>query len=118
VLGEEAAHFLGKGAFSAPLRKQREAPDEGTPPDSIAQGREGRRRTQGGIRKAREGHPLELDAGKACVGRALRGRADERSPRLADKLDHYVPLIEQGASIRPCAGSSSERSRSRPRRRS
>jgi transposase, IS5 family len=30
------------------------------------------------------------------VGRALRERADERSRRLADKLDHYVPLIEQG----------------------
>ena len=30
------------------------------------------------------------------VGQALRERADERSRRLADKLDHYVPLVEQG----------------------
>ena len=30
------------------------------------------------------------------VGQALRERADERSRRLAEKLDHYVPLVEQG----------------------
>jgi transposase, IS5 family len=30
------------------------------------------------------------------VGQALRERADARSCRLADKLGHYVPLVEQG----------------------
>jgi hypothetical protein len=30
------------------------------------------------------------------VGEVLRGRADKRSHSLADKLDHYVPLIERG----------------------
>jgi transposase, IS5 family len=30
------------------------------------------------------------------VGQALRERVDERSRRLVDKLDHYVPLVEQG----------------------
>jgi IS5 family transposase len=30
------------------------------------------------------------------VGGALRERADKRSSRLADRLGHYVPLIEQG----------------------
>ena len=58
--------------------------------------REGRRRTQGeAYEKLVRVTRSSLTQAKR-VGRALRERADERSRRLADKLDHYVPLIEQG----------------------
>jgi transposase, IS5 family len=63
ALGEEATH-LGKEAFRTRNRSARRLTKK-LHRISTAQGRTSQRRTQGGIRKAREGHPLEPDAGKA-----------------------------------------------------
>jgi transposase, IS5 family len=94
ALGEEAAHLGKKEAFRTrnrsvrrltkklhriALRKGEKAKEE------LAEAYEKLiRLTRWSLRQAKR------------VGEVLRGRADKRSHSLADKLDHYVALVERG----------------------
>ena len=93
ALGEEAA-YLGKGAFRTRNRSVRRLTKE-LHRIALRKGEKAAEELKEAYEKLVRVTRSSLTQAKR-VGRALRERADERSRRLADKLDHYVPLIEQG----------------------
>jgi IS5 family transposase len=94
ALGEEAAH-LGKEAFRTRNRSVRRLTKK---LHRIALRKKGEQATE----ELKEAYEKLVRVTRSSltqakrVGQALRERADERSRRLAGKLDHYVPLVEQG----------------------
>jgi transposase, IS5 family len=93
ALGERAA-YLGKGAFRTRNRSVRRLTKE-LHRIALRKGEKAAEELKEAYEKLVRVTRSSLTQAKR-VGRALRERADERSRRLADKLDHYVPLIEQG----------------------
>jgi transposase, IS5 family len=95
ALAEEATRFLGKEVFRT-LKPQRKAPY------TKKLHRIALRKGEKAAEELREAY-LKLvritraslaQAGRVCG--ALRQRADARSQRLADKIEHFVALVEQG----------------------
>jgi transposase, IS5 family len=94
VLGERAAYYLGKEAFRTRNRSVRRLTKK-LHRIALRKGEKAAEELKEAYEKLVRVTRSSLTQAKR-VGRALRERADERSRRLADKLDHYVPLIEQG----------------------
>jgi len=94
ALGEEAAHYLGKEAFRTRNRSVRRLTKE-LHRIALRKGEEAAEELKEAYGKLVRVTCSSLKQAKR-VGRALRERADERNRRLADKLDHYVPLVERG----------------------
>ena len=93
ALGERAA-YLGKGAFRTRNRSVRRLTKE-LHRIALRKGEKAAEELKEAYEKLVRVTRSSLTQAKR-VGRALRERADERSRRLADKLEHYVPLIERG----------------------
>jgi transposase, IS5 family len=93
ALGEEATH-LGKEAFRTRNRSARRLTKK-LHRIALRKGERAKEELKEAYEKLVRVTRSSLTQAKR-VGKALRERADERSRRLADKLDHYVPLVEQG----------------------
>jgi transposase, IS5 family len=93
ALGEEASH-LGKEAFRTRNRSVRRLTKK-LHRIALRKGEKAAEELKEAYEKLVKVTRSSLRQAKR-VGQALRERADERSHRLADKLDHYVPLVEQG----------------------
>jgi transposase, IS5 family len=93
VLGEDATR-LGKEAFRTRNRSVRRLTKK-LHRIALRKGEEATVELKGAYRQlVRITRASLAQAGR--VAGALRQRADTRSHRLADKLEHFVPLIEQG----------------------
>jgi IS5 family transposase len=93
ALGEEAVH-LGKEAFRTRNRSVRRLTKK--------LHRIALRKGEKAKEELAEAYEKLIRVTRSSLGQAkriaevLRGRADKRSHSLADKLDHYVPLVERG----------------------
>src|SRR5215211_95620 len=94
ALGEEATPLLGKEAFRTRNRSVRRLTKK-LHRIALRKGEKAAEELKEAYEKIVRITRSSLRQAKR-VGQALRERADERSRRLAEKLDHYVPLVEQG----------------------
>jgi IS5 family transposase len=93
ALGEEAAH-LGKEAFRTRNRSVRRLTKK-LHRIALRKGVEAAEELKEAYRQLVRITRASLAQAGRVVG-ALRERADARSHRLADKLEHFVPLVERG----------------------
>ena len=93
ALGEEAAH-LGKEAFRTRNRSVRRLRKK-LHRIALRKGEKAKEELAEAYEKLIKITRSSLGQAKR-VGEVLRGRADKRSHSLADKLDHYVALVERG----------------------
>jgi transposase, IS5 family len=93
ALGEEVSH-LGKDAFRTRNRSVRRLTKK-LHRIALRKGEKAAQELKEAYEKLVRVTRSSLRQAKR-VGQALRERADERNRRLADKLAHYVPLVEQG----------------------
>jgi IS5 family transposase len=93
ALGEEASH-LGKEAFRTRNRSVRRLTKK-LHRIALRKGEKAKEELAEAYEKLIRVTRSSLGQAKR-VGEVLRGRADKRSHSLADKLDHYVALVERG----------------------
>jgi transposase, IS5 family len=94
VLGEEASHFLGKEAFRTRNRSVRRLRKK-LHRIALRKGEKAAQELQEAYRKLVQITRSSCAQAK-LVSRALRDRSDSHSRRLADYLEHFLPLLERG----------------------